>query len=44
MGRTKIEGKSYKLVTNYKMPLVNHCSYKVFSNPTVEWEYFTTVN
>ncbi len=30
--------KSYKVVTNYKMPFANHCSYKVFSNPTVEWE------
>ena len=38
MGRTKIKGKSYKLVTNYKIPLVNHCSYEGFSNPTVEWE------
>ena len=31
-------GKSYKVVTNYRMPLVNHCSYKVFYNTTVEWE------
>ena len=38
MGRTKIEGKSYKVVTNYRMPLVNHCSKKVFSTPTIEWE------
>ena len=32
------QGKSYKVVTNYRMPLVNHCYYKVFSNTTVEWE------
>ena len=31
-------GKSYKVVTNYKILLVNHFSYKVFSNPTNEWE------
>ena len=31
-------GKSYKVVTNYKMPLVKHCSYKAFFNPTNEWE------
>jgi len=31
-------GKSYKVVTNYRMSLVNHCSYKVFSNPNNEWE------
>ena len=31
-------GKSYKVVTNYRMPLVNHCSYKVFFNPISEWE------
>jgi len=30
--------KSYKVVTNYKILLVNHCYYKVFSNTTVEWE------
>jgi len=30
--------KSYKVVTNYKMPFANHCSYKVFSNTTIEWE------
>ncbi len=38
MDRTKIKGKGYKLVTNYKRPLVNHCSNKVFSNPNIEWE------
>jgi len=31
-------GKSYKVVTNYRMPLVNHYSYKVFYNTAVEWE------
>jgi hypothetical protein len=30
-------GKSYKVVTNYRTPLVNHCSYKVFYNTTVEF-------
>ena len=31
-------GKSYKVVTNYRTPSVNHCSYKVFSNPSEDWE------
>ena len=35
--RVRKIGKSYKVVTNYKMPRVNHCSYKVFSNPIREW-------
>ena len=36
--RVRKIGKSYKVVTNYKMPRVNHCSYKVFSNPIREWD------
>ena len=35
----KTEGKSYKVVTNYRMLLVNHCSNKVFSTPNIEWEW-----
>ena len=31
-------GKSYKVVTNYRMSLVSLCSYKFFSNPSEEWE------
>ena len=34
MGRTKIEGKSYKLQNSPCKPLF----LQVFSNPTVEWE------
>lgn len=33
-------GKSYEVVTNYKILIVNHCSYKVLSNPTNEWSSY----
>lgn len=38
MGRTKIEGKSYKEVTNYYLSLCNAHKQRAVFNTTVEWE------